>query len=280
MTWVDVATRARGLGTHVLGDDLAGAARRAADELAILVRWADDRAGALAVFVADEDRRSLRALLRGLAAGASVERRLAATTPTPGLPAAALRELAGQPTPAGFAAVLARRGHPLAIPLDAPLDLLAAELALTRRFADRARRARGGAALASHVAQMIDAELAGAALLLAARGDGIDPAAAFAPGGARIDRPTFLAAARATPARARQLLADALAGTPLASAAHDPAPEAIEEAALAWQLATQRRLARLEPAGLAAVLALLLRRRLELRELRRGAWRAVLGGAA
>jgi vacuolar-type H+-ATPase subunit C/Vma6 len=280
VTWVDVAARARGLGTHALAAEEAAAVRRAGEELAILVRWADDRAGALAVFVDDEDRRSLRALLRGLAAAVPADRRLAAATPTPGLSAPALRELAEAASPAGFAQALARRRHPFAAALAAPLartplDLVEVELALARRFAERARRARGGRGLAIHVAQVIDVDHLEAALLLAERGRELDAARAFSPGGARLGRDAFLAAARAEPVLARR----ALAGTPLAAAVHAPAPDAIEEAALAWHLATQRRLARIEPEGLAPVLALLLRRRQEIRAIRRAAWQLALGGA-
>ena len=69
-------------------------------------------------------------------------------------------------------------------------------------------------------------------------------------------------------------LARAFAGTPLA----DPSAS-IDDAALAWHLATQAALRRAEPDGLAAVIHHVLRRRAEARRLRRAAWRLALGGA-
>ncbi len=296
-TWVDLVARARGLATHLLAEDalvelgppelVERAARdRAAAELAILERWAADRTDALTAIVDDEDRRSLRGLVRGLAAATPLGARLGGAVPTSRLPAATLRDLAAQPTAAALAARLAHHAHPAATALAAPLahtplDLLAVEQALAGWFATRARRgARADRALALHVAQVIDVENAGAARLLAARGRALDAAAHFLPGGARLSRTAFLAAATAAPPiAATAVLVRAFAGTPLATALDDTAVDAVERAALAWHLATQRQQCRLEPLGLAPVLALVLRRRAETRRLRHAAWRVALGGA-
>lgn len=312
MTWVDVAARARGLSTRLAPEEWLAAidrapdaaalraavaaagydveagveaalARRATDELGILVRWADDRARALSVIVDDEDRQSLRALLRGLVAGLPVERRLATASPTPRLTATALRDLAEQPSAAAFGAALARLRHPFAgalAPVLArePVNLLAIELALARAFATRARRARGDRALALHVAETIDGDNAASALLLAARGRDLDAAACFEPGGHRLGRATYLAAARTDVVGARVTLAAAFRGTPLDKAVRSSDPAALEPALLEWQLATQERLRRVDPTGLAAVLWFVLRRRREVRRIRRAAWRLALGG--
>lgn len=253
---------------------------RTAGDLAVLARWT----GALDAIALDEDRRSLRAIVRGLAAGASAARRLAGTVPTARLPAPVLATLAAATGLADAAALLDRRRHPLAAALHAPrppVDPLEIELALARRFAEHAsvRRARDPA-LRAYLAQLIDAENTGAALLLASRGGDLDPARAFVPGGRRIDRATFLAAAAGPLDAACAALAGALAGTPLASAVFAPGPAAVEDAALAWQLATQARLRRTEPLGLAPAVYLVLRRRDEARHLRRAAWRIALGGSA
>ncbi|MBK9034730.1 MAG: V-type ATPase subunit [Myxococcales bacterium] len=323
MTWVDLVARARGLATHLASDaalaDLdrahdraslaaalaraglpaiagaddpgapatveAAATARAAAELAILERWAGARAGALAVLVDDQDRRSLRGLIRGLVAGAPAAARLTGAVPTSRLPAATLRALAAQPTAAALAAALTRCAHPAAAALAAPLaqtplDLLGVERALTAWFAARARvSARADAALAVHVAQVIDVANAGAALALAARGRTLEPDASFVDGGRRLARPEFVAAATATPAIAATALARSFGGTPVADALTDAAPDAVERAALVWHLATQRRLARAAPLGLAPVLSLVLRRRAETRRVRHAAWRIALGGA-
>ncbi|MCE9579614.1 MAG: V-type ATPase subunit [Deltaproteobacteria bacterium] len=265
--------------------------RRAADDLAVLARWTGDHADALAVIMLDEDRRALRAIARGLAAGAPSDRRIDGAIPTTSLPRAALEALAGLASTTEIAALLTRREHPLAIafappprttatgaaPAGAAIDLLAIELALASAYATRARAARGaGIALATHVAQVIDAENATAALLLAARGDDLAPARAFVPGGARLDRATFLTAARGDQERASAALATAFARTPIARAVTLDPPAALDDAALAWHLATQARLRIAEPHGLAPVLHLVLRRRAEARRVRRAAWRVAL----
>ncbi len=266
------------------------AADRVAADHAALARWSRDHAEAIAVLVLDEDRRTLRAIARGAAAGAPGERRLEGAVATPTLPRAVLAALGGMASLVEIAALLARRGHPLAAALTPPaparhgtaaaagaaIDLLAIELALAHGFAAHARAARrGGRALTTHVAQVIDVENARAALALAARGDDLDPARAFLPGGARLDRATFLTAAASDDAGAA--LAAAFARTPLARALALEPPAALDDAALAWQLATQARLRVTEPHGLAPVLHLVLRRRAEVRRVRRAAWRVALG---
>jgi vacuolar-type H+-ATPase subunit C/Vma6 len=260
---------------------------RSATELAILRRWARNRDDALAVILADEDRRSLRSIVRGLVAAAPPRRRLEGTVPTPGLPQAVLATLSRATTLPEIAEVLVRRGHPLASALVPPktkaehssIDLFGIEIALSRAFADHARASlTAGAAMQVHVAQVIDVENLTSALLLAARGGDVRVEPLFLDGGARIDRDTFVTAAAGPIEVTRDRLAEAMAGAPLATAVFAASPSAIEDAALAWHLATQTHLRFTEPAGLAAVLCLVLRRRIEARHLRRAAWRVAFGG--
>jgi vacuolar-type H+-ATPase subunit C/Vma6 len=262
-------------GTPDMIDRLAGT--RVASDLAILARRTD----ALAVLALDEDRRSLRAIVRGLAAGVAADRRLTGAVPTETLPAPLLAALAGSTSVAELAALLARRRHPFATALAStrtPIDLLEIELAFARRFAEHPRpRDR---ALRTYLAQLIDAENTTAALLLAARGGDVELDHAFVAGGLRVDRGTFTTAAAGPLDMARQRLAAALARTPLARALFAAEPAALEDAALAWQLATQLHLRRTEPLGLAPAVYLVLRRRDEARHLRRAAWRVALGAAA
>ena len=146
--WEDLTARTRGLATHLLApgqlDGLARAPdfdalsdafralgllvpeggtvtpeqlelsvrRAAAAKLRTLTRWAGARKALLAVVFEDEDRRSLRAMLRGAVHGASAEQRLGGLIPTPALPERALGELARQPTPGAVAALLAAWGSP------------------------------------------------------------------------------------------------------------------------------------------------------------------------
>jgi len=246
---------------------------RVARDHAIVARWTD----ALAPLALDDDRRSVRAIARGMAAGVPAARRLAGAVATPSLPAARLAELAAAAHVGELAAALARARHPFAsvvAGVRAPLDLLELELALARRFAELARTRDH--ALRTYLAQALDAENAGAALALAARGAELDAHHAFVRGGALVAEATFLVAAAGPIDRAREVLADVLAGTPLAAALLAPSVSALEDAALAWQLATQARLRRLAPLGLAPAIYTLLRRRDEVRRLRRAAWRIAL----
>lgn len=252
------------------------ASGRIARDLAVLARWSD----AIAPLELDEDRRSLRVLVRGLASGAPTTARLLAAIPTIRLPAHALAALAALPTIEQLAPALARLHHPLASALAgarSPVDPLELELRLMRRFAELAQSR--DPALRVYLAQLIDAENAGAALLLAARGAGIDRDRAFVPGGSRIDRDRFVAASSDSIDVARTRLAVVLAGTPLAAALFQPAPAALDDAALAWQLQTQARLRRTDPLGLAPAIHAVLLRRAEARHLRRAAWRVAMGAA-
>jgi vacuolar-type H+-ATPase subunit C/Vma6 len=281
VSWPALVARARGLAGRrlaVRGDalEIEQALQVAArTELEILARWGED---ALVAIELDEDRRSLRTIIRGLAGAVVGERRLAGTVPTRSLPASVLAQLAAATSLAEIAGVLAKHRHPYAALVvgDGAVDVLAIELALARRFTELARGA-GDSAMHAYASQVIDVENAAAAMLLAERGGKLAPEDAFLGGGKRLDRAAFLAACGdATHTR----LALEFAGTPLAQGVLATSPAAFEDAALRWSLATQARLRLLEPDGLAAVLSLVVRRRVEARDLRRDAWRRALGGAA
>lgn len=285
----DVRSLAAALGRAGLAEDAAWTAvehavrQRTAAQLAILARWTRDQRDALAAIELDEDRRSLRALVRGLAAGIPAERRRLATTPTSRLPERVLAQLAAATSLAELHAQLARIDHPLApalVPGDAvALDVLALEVALTAAFAAFARPRAKDRAVREYIAQVVDVENVTSALLVAARGTSLAGAPLFVAGGRRLDAATFERAARGPLDDARELLASAFTGTPLPRALLALAPPALEEAALAWQLSTQRRLRRTDPHGLAAALHVVLRARAEARRLRHAAWRLALGGS-
>lgn len=276
MSDVALAARVRGLASRRALDvpatpHLAEEAIRArtAGELRLLARWADDPQTLATIFL-DEDRRTLRAVARGLVANAPPASRIADTIATPTLTRRRIEATAHARTFAELASALG--DHPLA-PAFAGSDLFAVENALVHRYFELARS--GDSALATHVAQLADTENASAALLLAACGRELAPADVFVPKGRRLDRATFVAACRDTE---RTVLARAFAGTPLASALFSANPSALEDAALAWQLATQARLRRLDPLGLAGVVWFVLHRRADARRVRRATW--ALGGAA
>lgn len=259
--WDDVGARARGLATRLftagqletlasardaaelavafrrLGLPLSGehemaspaelelAVRRwAASALGILARWAGTRAAALAVIYEDEDRRSLRALLRGARRGAPAGERILGLIPTPGLPERALEELARQPTPARIAALLSAWRNPYGAALlpaarAAEPDAFALDLALNHTFATRALAAArpGGADLVTYARQTIDLENAVTALILTVAGAEIVPAGVFLPGGERVSLAVFEAAVSLRePRSAGARLADAFGRRPVA----------------------------------------------------------------
>ncbi len=299
-----LATRARGLGSRLAPPEVLGAIERAEDrralaaacaaaglagdgstsaiedglrtrttaELAILDRWATG--DALAPLVLDHDRRTLRALVRGLAANVPPNQRLAGAVPTRSLPVRTLAAVANATSIVNMARALGDHPFAAALASDDPLEV---ELALARAYFARTKRVRG--ALAIHIAQLVDVENATTALLLATRGGELAPESCFIDGGTLLGRAAFLTACASLDA-AREQLGRAFAGTPIATALYAPDPAAIEDAALGWHLATQARLRRLDPLGLAAVIYFVLRRRAEMRRIRRAAWRVAFGGAA
>jgi vacuolar-type H+-ATPase subunit C/Vma6 len=246
-------------------------------ELGVLARWAAHPT-ALAAIELDEDRRSLRAIARGIVAGVAPERRLAGAVATSRLPDGALAELAAVPTFAALADGLAGWSHPFSRALAglAPGELVELETALARAFVEHARDTRDTAAR-EYVAAIADLENVAALVAVRARGRELAPAHVFLDGGGRLAVPELVELAGAPEDECRDRLARAFAGTPVATAIASRRPAALEDAGLAWQLERQARLRRREPHGMAAALYFVLRRRDEARRLRRAAWRIALG---
>lgn len=259
--------------------DLERAVRLTArHHLRTLTRW-DGAGPVLAVFYAEQDRKSLRAMLRGALATAPAEERLAGLIPTPTLPERVLAELAHQPTPAAVAAHLFAIGHPEAGRLGALThaaqpDLLALELALMHGAAARSRREAswGDENLRLFIALRIDTANVEAALLLATAKD-VDAGDCFLEGGQAFSREQFLSVVRARHATAR--LREVLAHTPLVALVNDP-----ERAGFVLALSMQQRAARLAPLSSAPVLLFLLRLEAQERDLRRILQGAALGAPA
>jgi vacuolar-type H+-ATPase subunit C/Vma6 len=278
--------RALGVATEAVTPEAVESALRhaAARDLRVLARW-PGAAPVLDVFFADQDRRSVRAMLRGAMSGASEEARLAGLIATPRLLERALRLLARQPTVAtvvstlvvldhaygAHLAPLAARAHPV------PFDL---EVALLRAYSTTAAAAAraGDDNLRRAVRTRVDVCNAEMALALASGPRDAEPGAAFARGGEALSRTTFVEVAGAGERRdAATRLARALAGTPLAPLAGDGDPARVERDALALSVATQRRVALRDPLGSAPVLLFLLRLEAASEDVRRIAWAACLG---
>ncbi len=257
--------------------------------LATLARW-DGAAPVLEVFAADQDRRSVRALLRGALQAAPTERRLSGLVPTASLPERVLAELARQPTPADVVAHLFALGHPDAdrlLPLTAKKaqpDLFALDLALVQGFAERCVGVAklGDDPLRQFVAHRLDLCNAQAAVLLGNSPD-VDAACCFVDGGVCLSRQDFLGVAKAaTPRDGAMLLRRALASTALAGVVGEGQPDAstLERQGVVLILEGLRRATREQPLSSAPVLLFLARLDAMARDVRRLSWAAALGAPA
>lgn len=343
--WEDLDARARGMSTRLLPeaelDRLAGlpdlealvralpaplrppgeapaTARRvdralgraAGDRLGLLARWAGpSRRARLAVVFGEEDRRSLRILLRAAAAGLPTERRLDGVTATPDLPEGVLRRAARADDPAGVLAVVEDAGHPFGGLLPpatgrgphGATDLFALETALSRAWALRAVEGAGrDRGLRRFVGRAVDLENAWTALFApgptpagppdgdarGGEGEAVAPgeeAGLHLGGGSALPAGTFRdVTGTSDRARRRELLAEAFSGTPLGRAFADPAAGAagLEARALDARIAEERWHGRRDPLGPAPLLEYVLRLRREVRSLRRVAWGLEMGAPA
>lgn len=320
--WDDVNARARGLASRLLSPEMLAGLGRAGDlqhlsrglaevgvlpaeipnasaaalelglrrwagrELAVARRWLGARAEVVAVALEEEEVRSLRALVRGAAAGIRADARLSGLVPTPALPERLLEELATRSRVGELAALLVAAGHPygaaiLGAASGQEPDLFRVEVAIAGVFAARSSSGarRGGRFLRQYVGDRIDLENARAALLFAAAGSGEPAGPAFLPGGRRLTLAQFERAASArTPADAARLLGEVLGSAvaaPLRRHAGDPAAldQAIDDA-LGARL---EREARLDPLGPAPFLWYAHRLRAQMRALDELVWRLDLG---
>ncbi len=318
VNWDDVNARTRGLGTRLLRPqqvarlaeartlsalaerlresgygippDAAAPAelelalrRAAAERLELLARWCGPRAHLLAVIFEDEDRRSLRAVIRGAVDGVEPEVRLGGLLPTPTLPSEALEELARAGSLAAMAAQLVAWDHPAsgavlgASQRPGEVDLTRLELAIDRTYARRAAAAAraGDGWLKGYVRETVDLINVATARLLLAEPTELPPEEYFLDGGSRLTQARFAAAARATDVEdAVRLLADAFTGTPWALQIQRWGRDLLqmEDAFLDARLRRQRRAARLDPLGTAPVIGYALGVRVELRNLQRLVW--------
>jgi vacuolar-type H+-ATPase subunit C/Vma6 len=251
-----------------------------------LYRWQERTPGVLDLFAAHQDRRSLRALLRGAAAGAPSEARVRGLLPTPSLPQRALNELAHQPSPSAVVLQLVLLAHPdgsrlLPFVQTSQIDLLTIDVALLAGLADRARRVavRADETLREFVRMMIDVGNAENAVLAAGEPGEINPSTLFVRGGRWLSFDTFLAVARAaSPQQAATVLTAAMAHSPLALplpvVAFDLArvDRAFGLAILEWLT----RMSRVDPLSTGPLLRVLLLVEAQSRDLRALAWGAAL----
>jgi vacuolar-type H+-ATPase subunit C/Vma6 len=326
--WVDLVARVRGLSGRLLGrarladiarsrdliqvaaslDEAYGAAsaivagssaeqlenavrRAAARYIRIITRWCGSRVRYLEPLFLDEDRRSIRAFLRGAAASTPSAERLAGLVATPALPERALEELARQPSVRDVVALLLSLGHPFGAALVDEAkrphpDLLRLDLALNTEYAVRStravRRAPAGDSARRDLMQLvrdrIDLENASTALQLAAQRSSTEAAQFYIPFGKQLDLAAFLAAASApSAAGATSVLRRAFHGSPMAPVFRGMLHTSFEEAVLRSEQRSAAHAARRAPLGVAPIIAFLVQLRAEVRDLRYIIWRAALG---
>jgi vacuolar-type H+-ATPase subunit C/Vma6 len=262
-------------------------ARTASRHLWTLYRWQESAPGVLDVFAAHQDRRSLRALLRGAAAGAPPEVRVRGLVPTPLLPVRSLTELARQPSPSAVVQQLFLLAHPDAprlLPLvqTSHINLLAIDTTLLAGFADGARRvaSRADEPLREFVGMLIDAGNAENALLIAGEPVDVDRSTLFVLGGRWLSLDAFLAVARAASLQhAVAALTGAIGRSPLALPIPGIATDLadVDRAFVVAILRWLARASRLDPLSSAPLLRLLLLVEAQSRDLRALAWGATLG---
>jgi vacuolar-type H+-ATPase subunit C/Vma6 len=255
--------------------------------LRTLGRWQRRSPGVLDVFRADQERRSLRALMRGALQGAPAAARLSGLVPTPRLPERVLVELARQPSPVAVARHLLMLGYPDADQLLRPVqkaqpELFAIEVALLAAMARRATSAArdGDDTVKQFVRERIDIGNLQNALLIAGAPKDVDLSSAFVEGGRWLSPSDFAAAAGATtPQDALASLRTALAGTPLADAVPLVVTDVtrLERVFLGTALQRLKQQGRTDPLGSARLLGVLLRLEAQARDLRAVAWGAALG---
>lgn len=251
-----------------------------------LERWMGDRSPWLRVAFEEEDRRSLRALLRGAAQGAPTEQRLLGLIPSRRLPSARLRRLAELGSVPEVLAELESGGWSLPVPARTawrgPTDFWELECGLDREFATRALEGtrRGGRELRLFVRETLDLRNAWTALAAVPSGHDLSPDVVFLPGGVSLDRTRFEAAlAAGSPPRVRRMLASALGrsgpGVPFLTDAPDG--EDLQRAALRGREEALARRARLRPLGPAPTLHFVVRLEAQRRDLCRLIWESALG---
>lgn len=321
-TWDDLIARARGLEGHFLDDD-ALRARQAAPNLEALAaalrtdgiitaelpppltpadvelairrwatamlrivgRWAGPRSAALPYLFDDEDRRSVRAMIRGVLQRAPAPLRLAGLIPTPALPERALGVLSRATTAAGITGHLAAWGHPFAaelapataVPEPDPYRLEAIlDRCVTTRALAAADRA-GDRTLRRYVADTIDLQNAVTALALARAGEDVTPRDLFLAGGRALKIGPFEEAiATGTAATTIGRLRPLLANVPCAGCLAVP-PHEVESRLLHCRIRTLSRAALMRPLGPIAVIRFGLLLRWQVTELQRAIWTAALG---
>lgn len=270
--------------------DLA-ATRSAADRIARLARWAAASRTPMTPLVSYLDLLTIRALLRGAAAGSASSTRLATAVPTLALPRRVVERAARLETPAAVATLLLTIGHPAGAPLAQVLSaqrrgadtttshvpLLAAEHALAVAWAVGATRD------ARHADEPLRSWVRDTATMLTlctafaiADGDGVDDAVRTPIAGAWPMPADVLQLARAGRSALRDVLTPSMQAHRAIHAALSAAPGEEEADAAEAHLAQYAAWARRAPLSSAPVVHAVLALQAERAAVAASAWRTEL----
>jgi vacuolar-type H+-ATPase subunit C/Vma6 len=268
--------------------DVAGVERTvrrwAARQFEVLIRWSGSRVRRLAIIIEEEDRRSIRTLVRGAEAGIDQRTRLAGLIPTPALGQRQLEELARCRTAGEIAAFLTAWRNPYGAALaDAARgprpDLLAMEMAVTRVFFERSRHAARhcDAHLRDYVRDRIDEANVWSALALQER-ESADANSLFLEGG-RLSRERFLEAlAGNTPARElAAAMGDGTSELGMALRQMGDTRERLEQRLLSLRIRTMERTSLIHPLSSALVILFALRLQAAVADVCRIVWGVTIG---
>ncbi len=263
-----------------------GVRRWAGSRLRQLAAWSRLDPAPVAIFLRDEDRRSLRRLIRGALAGAPATLRISGTLPTPELPEKVLEELARRSTLAEIATQLTAWGNAFGPPLlalgSAPRpDPLAIELALDRCWGDHglADGRRIGGEFLRYVEESIDLANASSLIVLVSQRQRDEAARFFLPGGRWLDEATLSELVAAPDlSTLHSFLRTRLAGSSFARAlaATGESESRFEEAVLRERIRELSRKGLSEPLGGAPLLRFMLRLRAQVVTLSRAIWERAL----
>lgn len=252
----------------------------AAGRVHLLVCWLGPRAAALRAILERRELATLRAVLRGAAAGAAPGARMRGIHPSSLWPASLLSPLSHAASLESVRQRLHAARHPAAAvfegagPAERRHDLLELELAARRWWAQRVHEGvrRAGRAAGEIAGRIIDEENLVALLLSPAWGVEVAPERVFLPGGGRLEQSLLVELWRTGDEAARRsAVAERLHGTPAGRVLADQGLGLIElpGALRAAAIRELRRAARLAPLGPAPTAEVLLRIEAEAEGLRR-----------
>ena len=251
----------------------------------LLERWLQLRPPVASVLFLEDQLHAVRRITRGIMAGHPPDWRLSGLLAVPDLPYRMLQELAARATLSEVAGLLLLQGSPFTRAVaeeagQANPDAFRLDVALGRAFAAEltARARAAGGECRDYAQEVIDAENASAALIIADHSRDVQPDEHFLPGGAQVSATTFATAVAEHSANgALRVLADGCPGWLVRAFQDSHAYLSPDAAILRARIDHHRAQARTAPLSLSAAAYFLLHLRAQLADLRRVIWVVATG---